>query len=335
MAYLFNSKWQLLLNYFDKQKWGRAKQLKWLQIFSDTVSMFAAFDEIVSNHHKLITSSEKNQIRVITILDSDYPNLLKEIDDPPVLLYLLGKNPKFNDQLCVSIIGTRNPTPYGMKIARILVEYFRHPDLTVISGMASGIDALAQTAALKQEMNSIAVLGSGVDICYPGSEYKLYQQLIEQGSIISEYSPGTKPRPYYFPMRNRIISGMSRKLIVVEAGLKSGTMITARYALEQGRDVYAIPGSVFSKTSQGCHQLINDGAKIIMNLDELADFSKQLISGLNHLEQEILNYIKSYNPTFLDLIHYSELQISELLTLLGKLEGIGLITQHNGKYLIA
>lgn len=333
MAYLYNENWIDLLDFFKLNNMSRKEKQKWLEQFS---SIEEAFQALYKSPKKinLITSSQKTDIRVITILDKDYPYLLKNIFDPPVILYLLGNDLKHNENLTISVIGSRHPTPYGEKTARIIVEYFKHPQVSIISGMAIGIDSIAQITALNSEMNTIAVLGSGVDVCYPRSKVALYKKLIDKGSIISEYPPGTPPKSYHFPMRNRIISGLSKKLIVAEAGLKSGTMITAQCALEQGRDVYAIPGSIFMKQSQGCHKLINDGAKILMDEEMLVSISTDFKLDLSKEEKYLLKQINQLDPNFYELQILLNIDTTKLLIELGKLESLGLLEQKFGKFIL-
>lgn len=333
MAYLYNKSWIDLISFFKKNNFNRKARQEWLQQFNSTQDAFLYLDDSAHIINlDLTVCHDKNRIRVITILDEDYPFLLKNIHDPPVILYLIGNDLNFNENLTVSVIGSRHPTPYGEKVARLVVEYFSHPQVTVISGMAIGIDSIAQITALNLEMNSIAVLGSGVDVCYPRSKQKLYQDLIQKGSIISEYPPGTPPKAYHFPYRNRIISGLCKKLVVAEAGLKSGTMITAQCALEQGRDIYAIPGSIFMKESQGCHQLINDGARILMDEEMLFSISSDFKLNLTKNEIKILKQINQLDPNFFELQIMLDIDTTKLLIKLAKFESLGLLEQKTGKY---
>lgn len=330
MAYLYNWAWVKLESYFRQRQLGRQGQTAWLEAYPSTR---AAFDSL-NLGQGLEPSQDKQQIRVLSLLDPDYPSLLKEIKDPPGILYLLGRDLDYKEGLTVSLVGSRRPTPYGEKVANLIVQYFSHPDVTIISGMAIGIDSIAQKAALKEGMNSVAVLGSGVDVCYPRSQSKLYRDLISRGSIVSEFPPGTPAKAYHFPLRNRIISGLSKRLVVAEAGLKSGTMLTARSALEQGRDVYAVPGSIFMQNSQGCHRLINDGAKILMDLDDLSEVAAEQVCDLSPGDRRWLEVIGQFEPDFLSLQAILKLGTSELLVGLAKLEGRGLISQKNARYLL-
>ena len=332
MAYIFNQTWVQLDNYFKENNLNTIKQRAWLEQFPDIEQAFYSLNK--GNINNIIKSSDPQQVRVISILDQDYPKLLKAIYDPPSLLYLLGKDLQYDEKLTISIIGSRYSTNYGEKVTRMLVESLKHPERTIVSGMAIGIDSIAQISALKCGMNSIAVLGSGVDVCYPKSKIGLYSDLIEKGSIVSEYPPGTPAKAYHFPVRNRIISGLSSALIVAEAGLKSGTMITAECAINQGRDVFAIPGSVFMKQSQGCHQLINDGARIIVDQGAIFSLSGEFPTSIPSEEKKLLSLIHQLQPNFTEIINTLKYQTSELMILLGKLEAIGYIEQQFGKFML-
>ena len=332
MAYIFNQSWIELDNYFKENKLNVIRQRAWLEQFSNIKQAFFSLNK--GNLNNIIKSSDPQRIRVISILDSDYPELLKEIYDPPALLYLFCKYLQYDEKLAVSVIGSRYSTNYGEKVTRMIVESLKHPERTIVSGMAIGIDSIAQISALKCGMNSIAVLGSGVDVCYPKSKIGLYSDLIEKGSIVSEYPPGTPAKAYHFPVRNRIISGLSSALIVAEAGLKSGTMITAECAINQGRDVFAIPGSVFMKQSQGCHQLINDGARIIVDQGAIFSLSGEFPTSIPSEEKKLLSLIHQLQPNFTEIINTLKYQTSELMILLGKLEAIGYIEQQFGKFML-
>jgi len=217
-------------------------------------------------------------IRFVSVFDEIYPQKLKNIYDPPFGLYYKGELPK-NDVSSVSIVGARMCDAYGrtwaLKLGRVLAE----AGCQIISGMAYGIDAAGHWGALKGNGKTYAVLGCGADVIYPAENKNLYDNIIENGGgIISEYLPNTEPKPYMFPMRNRIISGLSDAVILVQAKKKSGSLITADLAMDQGRDVYALPGHLDEALSQGCNQLIRQGAGIITSEEELLEDLK--IEGL-------------------------------------------------------
>jgi DNA processing protein len=214
--------------------------------------------------------SESNHL--LTLADGDYPAALLEIADPPPLLYLKGDRGLLG-RPGIAVVGSRNATPVGLQNAEAFSRSLSQSGLTIISGMALGIDAAAHRGGLDGGASSIAVVGTGLDLVYPARNKTLAKELVEKGLIISEFSLGTPALATNFPRRNRIISGLSRGVLVVEAALASGSLITARQAAEQGREVFAIPGSIHSPFSKGCHQLIKQGAKLV---DEANDILVEL-----------------------------------------------------------
>lgn len=215
-------------------------------------------------------NEESKQIQVIERDDCLFPERLREISGGPKRLYVYGKLPS-EEYPSVAIIGARDCSEYGKFVAMKLGSILGRSGIQVISGMARGIDGIAQKAALDVGGYSLAVLGSGVDVCYPSGNRELYERLKHQGGIISEYEPGTKALPGNFPPRNRIVSGLADAVVVVEARLKSGTLITVDMALEQGREVYAIPGRVTDRLSDGCNKLIKYGAIPVLDYEEFAE----------------------------------------------------------------
>ena len=205
---------------------------------------------------------------VLTLWDESYPALLKEIYDPPPLLFYRGQLPKADD-ICLAIIGSRDPSNYGRQVAENLSYELAQVGLWVVSGLALGIDGISHRQAIKAAGKTLAVLGSGVDIIYPRQHQKLYDEVIENGAVISEQPLGSQPLPYKFPLRNRIISGLSHGLLVIEAGKKSGTLITVNCALEQGRDVFAVPGPIINPLSYGTNNLLKEGAKIVLEAKDV------------------------------------------------------------------
>lgn len=198
--------------------------------------------------------------------DKDYPDKLRTIPDPPLCVFYKGTLPSFSTP-AIAVIGSRDCSEYGAKIARDLSIALAENHFPLISGMARGIDGLSQQTALAHGGYSLGILGSGCDICYPTSNKLLYQELIDKGGILSTYIPGTHPLPMFFPMRNRIVSGLCDGLVVVEARQKSGTLITVDMALEQGREIYAVPGRITDRLSDGCNGLIGQGANIYLSPD--------------------------------------------------------------------
>lgn len=208
-------------------------------------------------------------IRFVTENEEEYPGRLKEVTDHPVGLFVKGCLPK-GGKPCVAIVGARGCSSYGRECAEYFAQVLAGAGVQIISGMAYGIDSCSQRAAL-QSGTSFAVLGGGVNICYPRENIDLYEQLIQKGGVLSEMRPDTRGLPVLFPRRNRIISGISEAVVVVEARKKSGSLITAEFAGEQGRYVYAVPGPVHSRLSEGCHQLIRNGGILLSSPEELMD----------------------------------------------------------------
>jgi DNA processing protein len=207
---------------------------------------------------------------LITLLDEDYPPLLRETADPPALLYGMGCR-ELLLQACLAIVGSRNATPQGEANAAAFGQALSEAGLTIVSGLALGIDAAAHRGGLKGPGSTIAVVGTGLDRVYPARNKALAHEIVDKGLILSEFSLGTISAPGHFPRRNRIISGLSRAVLVVEAALNSGSLITARQALEQGREVLAIPGSIHSPLAKGCHALIKQGAKLVESAQDIVE----------------------------------------------------------------
>jgi len=219
--------------------------------------------------YRLIERIERSNTDIITIQDENYPKMLKYIDDPPVVLFCKGRIDA--EAVCVGVVGSRRASPYGMDMARRISRELAEHNVTVVSGMARGIDSRAHTGALEGGGKTIAVLGCGTDIAYPPENRELMERICSTGAVLSEYLPGTKPVPYNFPARNRIISGLSQCIVIVEANEKSGSLITADFALEQGREVFAVPGNINSACSAGTNRLIKEGARIITNTGDILE----------------------------------------------------------------
>ena len=216
--------------------------------------------------------------KIININDAEYPQTLKQIYNPPQELYCIGDISLLNS-FCIGIVGCRRASKYGLKIAEIFSNGLSKNGICIVSGMALGIDAKAQETALLNIGKTIAVLGSGIDVVYPKENIELYKSIVKKGGlIISEFKPGTLPSKYTFPKRNRIISGLSSGLLVVEAKKKSGTIITVDYAIEQGKNVYVIPGNIDSLNSVGTNELIKQGAKMVTNYLEIIEDCKSEIN---------------------------------------------------------
>jgi len=278
---------------------------------------------------------------IVTITDSGYPPLLREIVDPSPFLFVRGTIPA--PLAAVAVVGSRRATRSGMEMATRLSADLSRAGLVIVSGFARGIDTAAHRGALEGGGKTIAVLGCGVDIVYPPENRKLLEMIVSEGCVISEYFPGTPPHAGHFPRRNRIISGISRGVVVVEAAQRSGTLITAQYALEQGRDVFAVPGSVTSGMNGGCHWLIKQGAKLVENAqDVLEEIDPSRSSSpspsvppptprLSSGEQIVFDLLSDEPRSIDDLAVSSGLTPGELSSILLRLELAGVIIQLPGK----
>ena len=213
---------------------------------------------------------EQHQCHIVTINDDTYPPLLKQIDDPPALLYIIGEFP-LQDTPSIAIVGSRSPTEYGKTTSQQLSYQLAERGITVVSGFARGIDTCVHRGALEAGGRTVAVFGCGLSIIYPETNRALAAEIIESGALISEFPMTMPPRGKNFPRRNRVISGLTLGTLVVEASERSGSLITARHAAEQGREVFAVPGQIFSGVSRGTHSLINQGATLINSVDDLLD----------------------------------------------------------------
>ena len=217
-------------------------------------------DKSLRRTDEILEICGRKELFVLTMDDAAYPVRLRNIFDPPVLLYGRGAMPLFDEEVAVSVVGTRKATPYGIHAAEDLSYQMAREGALVVSGLAKGIDAAAHRGALRAGGFTAAVLGCGVDVVYPESNRRLYEDIAATGVLLSEFAPGSGPEGWRFPVRNRIISGLSVATLVVEAPERSGALITANLALEQGRDVFAVPGPIDAAESVGCHQLIRSGA---------------------------------------------------------------------------
>ncbi len=219
----------------------------------------------------ILDSCEKKDIRVLGFESPAYPMFLKDIEAPPAVLYCRGKPCDWNGRLCIGMVGTRNMSPYGLRTAYRTAYELASAGAIVVSGMASGVDGVSAAAAIAAGGETVAVLGCGVDVLYPRHHGILMEEICRHGTLLSEYPPGTEPRSYHFPVRNRIISGMSQGTFVVEASSKSGSLITAKDAILQGRDVYAAPSNVGSRGAEGTNGLLRDGAHLMLTTADLVE----------------------------------------------------------------
>ena len=286
---------------------------------------------------------------LITILDADYPALLKLIHSPPAIMFAIGSREVLGF-MHFAIVGSRNPTAGGKKLAEDFAAELSRSGLTICSGLALGIDYHGHLGALKEGGTTVAVLGNGLSSVYPARHKKISQQIIENGLLLSEYLPDTKPNPGNFPQRNRIISGMSMGVLVVEAAKRSGSLITANYALEQGRDVFAIPGSIHNPLARGTHSLIKQGAKLVETVDdileELPPMANVVLNSSSTFEasQHELSDLEPDYKLLLECMSYEIVTVDKLVELTGltadvvssmllilELQGV-IEAQHGGKY---
>jgi DNA processing protein len=217
-----------------------------------------------------LAKAQEKAVRIVTLVDSDYPAVLREIDDPPMALYVRGEQP-IDPARTIAVVGTRRGTRYGKMIAARFASQLAMKKLIVVSGLATGIDAAAHQGVLDVGGFTVAVMGCGIDYPYPKRNQPIYERIVETGVVMSEYPMGSRPAKWTFPQRNRILAGLSRGVVVIQAPERSGALITARCALEQGRDVFAVPGNVNTLTSAGSNRLIKQGAKLVDSIEDILD----------------------------------------------------------------
>lgn len=290
------------------------------------------------NLDEVYNSILEKRVKVFTLKDEEYPQLLREIDHSPPVLYVRGSLLS-EDEFAVAMVGTRKVTSYGQQVCRDTSTYLAGHGITIVSGLARGVDGIAHQNALKAGGRTIAVLGSGVDVIYPPEHRKLADAIIENGAVISDYPLGTQPEGVNFPPRNRIISGLSLATIVIEAGERSGALITADFALEQGRDVFAVPGNVLSPASKGTNRLIQNGAYPMVSPQEVLEVLN--IPGVKNIkkarqvlpadatEQKIMKVL-NFEPVHIDEICFQAgMPVEQVSAALTMMELKGLV-QHVG-----
>ncbi|NMA87166.1 MAG: DNA-protecting protein DprA [Tissierellia bacterium] len=275
----------------------------------------------------ILDNANSSNIKILTLDNPLYPQKSKDIEEMPILLYYKGK--LVENSMGVAIVGSRRCSGYGKIVVHEAATYLAEENITVVSGMAKGIDGYAHTSCIKAEGYTIAVLGNGLDICYPPEHIELMEKIIENGAIISEYPPGTRPNPKYFPRRNLIISAWAYKILVIEAGAKSGSLITANFGRDHGREILAVPDNIYSTESKGSNDLIHNGAEIYLHKEQLLienrykvaenrhfDKSPTHSNNLDELEKAIMK-ILTKGPSTLEEI--SVLVDMDTMNLLGKL----------------
>lgn len=311
--------------------------------FIDTAVIDAILEQRRVSPERLLEAYESHDIRIVCWNEPLYPQKLKHISNPPYVLYYRG-DLGITDQPCLAIVGSRAATLYGKTTAQKLARELAAAGMVIVSGLARGIDSEAHRGALESG-RTIAVLGSGPNVIYPSENRGLYQDIIASGAVISEFPLHTAPEPHNFPLRNRIISGLSKGVLVIEAKEKSGALITADFALEQGKDVFALPGPINSKTSAGPNNLIKQGAKLITGIEDVLEEYYDINRTQRKAEQGRLVWLDDSEKQILDLLepnslHFDEvleatgLDIGRLSTLLLKLEMEGIIKSLPGNYYV-
>jgi DNA processing protein len=286
---------------------------------------------------------EKHQVTALTWEDQAYPSLLKQIYAPPPVLYVRGELVP-DDEWSLGIVGTRRATLYGKQVARMLGQDLARSRITVVSGLARGIDSVAHQAALDAGGRTIAVLACGLDLVYPPEHRNLAKAIIENGALVSDYPLGTPPEAANFPPRNRIISGLSLGVVVVEADIKSGALITTNFALDQGREVFAVPGNIVSRSSAGCNRLIRDGARMVLSIEDIleelnltmVEHQAEARAALpaDQTEARLLQLV-SDAPTHVDEIcRSSQLPIHQVSSTLAMMELKGMVRQVGGMHYV-
>ena len=320
---------QTLLSYFDdpaavfKATSSSLKQAGISQNLADTI-LDSKDNDSAKPDLEWLNAADNHHI--ITINCPEYPKLLKQTDGSPPLLYVHGELSIINDPQ-LAIVGSRNPTQSGMTSAYDFAKYLAQTGLCITSGLALGIDGSAHQGALDGNGPTIAIIATGIDRVYPAKHRDLAHKIVETGAIISEFPIGTQPRSGNFPRRNRIISGLAHGTLVVEAALKSGSLITARLASEQGREVFSIPGSIHNPLAKGCHQLIRQGAKLVETAQDILEEMSAVID-LSDVDQSILeqssntdttetNNIESEHQILLDKMGYDPIPIDKLVVSTG------------------
>ncbi len=286
---------------------------------------------------------QKNNIQIITTVDKDYPQELRNIYEPPSILYLSGE---LKDTFRIAVVGPRSPSVYAKEATRKIVRVLSENNISIVSGMASGIDRIAHEESCLASAGSVGVLGAGIDVVYPKDNFQLYNQMkkLPQNVLISEFPLGFPPARYTFPKRNRIISGLTQGVLITEGTKKSGSMITARHAYEQGKSVYALPGLVSNPLTQGVHQLIKDGATLIESAGDILEDLYPMLKiqaenkkflNLTDIELSIVRKLEVNPRTIEEIISFSGLGINETLRMISVLEIKGIIKKEiNSKYFV-
>ena len=353
-----NERALIFLSSFDFLTWKKEKEL--LDLFEEPAEIFDKLitlkDEVVQivgeyNYKKIIVLMDdvyiesylralvQNGIECVTIYSENYPEKLKEIIEPPFVLFAKGNLELLNTK-GVSIVGTRKPTAYGRSVTKEIATNLAKNNITIVSGMALGVDTIAHESALEVNGNTIAVLGAGFNYIYPTQNFELSNKIIEKGLLLTEYKPSVEVRPYNFPVRNRIIAGLSDVVVITEAGEKSGSLHTKEYALDCGRDVYAVPGNIYGVQSKGTNNLIKSGQAICLTSvnDILQDLDLKLVQNkkkdiqLDMSETAIINLLEDGEKHFDEISLKCKIDAKNLNSYLTRLQIRGIIKKLGGNY---
>jgi len=337
-----------LLSHFtsivEMQKELTFKLAKSLSLPEKTFKNLKNFSFFKEKAMSVLEYCKKEGIKIIFPQEPSFPSLLKKIYDPPLVIYIKGEYLD-KDTQAIAIVGTRSPDPYGQTVTAIFTRELAMNGFTIISGLARGIDTIAHKEALKAGGRTIAVIGSGLDYIYPPENKELTKSIVESGAVISEFPPGTPPMRENFPRRNRLISGLSRGVLITQAPRRSGALITALLALEQGKEVFAVPGPIKNFRSCGTHYLIKQGAKLSETLEDLLEelaphtLPKQLeikssAEMPTQLEKQVLEVLGTQPLHFEELLSLVSMETAKLCSLLVSLELKGLVKRFPGNYYI-
>ena len=341
---------QLMSHFSEPQRilGASAKELAEIALPSELV------EQIVSKSYITLLEKqqdfiEKQSVKIVSYWDSHYPEPLRHIYAPPAMLFYFGEWSR-EDDFSLAVVGTRFPDEYGKTVTRNLAEEIAAHNITIVSGLARGVDSLAHYAAVQQKKRTIAILGTNLSIIYPAQNRSLANQIVKNGVVASEYLVNTPQLPGNFVRRNRIISGLSRGVIVTQAGDKSGALITANYAVEQNREVFAVPGSIYNEKQEGAHRLLRDGAKLTANFEDiikefplLQKKSAQQLDWISQSSQavelsvaegQVIGALNKEARYVDDIVIDSGLNHSQVMTVLLTLELKGYVKQMPGKYYI-
>lgn len=336
-----------LIEYFDSPKMAwTASGTDLMQMFnvnSKKIESFIALKNTI-NPDELLDYVEKKNIKVITFNNKEYPFLLKQIYDFPAILYVKGDLNSCNMDKTLAVVGSRTSSNYSKDILNKLIDDIRGEDITIISGLAIGVDSCAHSAAIRNNLKTIGVIASGFDYIYPKENKKLYKQIEEShGAVISEYYPSERPEIWKFPKRNRIISGLAKGTLIVEAGLKSGALITAKLCLEQNRELMCIPGLITNPNTEGIYKLLKEGAGLVTKAKDifdslnwqynlhLANLAKNSPINLLDNEKQIYEILNLEPKTFDEILGESKINAQKLMGIITTMELTGIIKQLPGQ----